>query len=61
MFIRTYDEDIDFDDHLDNIFIEMQLAESNNFTANEDFTGDMTVSANVIVGTFIALFMKIMA
>ena len=41
MFIRAYDEDIGFDDHLDNIFIEMQLAESNNFTANGEFTGDL--------------------
>ena len=42
MFIRAYDRDtITSDDHLDNIFIEMELAESKNFTTVEEFTGDM--------------------
>ena len=41
MFIRAYDQDIDFDDHLDNIFIEMELAESSNFTTVQVFTGVM--------------------
>ena len=48
MFIRAYDEDPDFDDFLDNIFIEMQLGESDNFTAIKQFTGEMNkVSVNV--------------
>ena len=50
MFIRAYDADgiPILDDLLDNIFIEMPLAESNNFTANEEFTGDMNkVSVNM--------------
>ena len=49
MFIRAYDEDTPgFDDHLDNIFIEMQLEESNNFTIIERFTGEMSkVSVNM--------------
>ena len=48
MFMRAYDEDIDFDDHLDNIFIDMELNESNTFTAVREFTGDMNkVSVNM--------------
>lgn len=48
MFIRAYDEDIGFDDLLDNIFIEMPLDESNNFTAIERFPGEMNrVSVNM--------------
>ena len=44
MFIRAYDEDPGpfNDDLLDNIFIEMQLAESENFTAIDEFTGVMS-------------------
>ena len=41
MFIRAYDDDPIFDDHLDNIFIEMELAESSNFTTVMEFTGDL--------------------
>lgn len=41
MFIRAYDSDPVVDDHLDNIFIEMDLAESSNFTTAQEFTGDM--------------------
>ena len=48
MFIRAYDQDVDFDDHLDNIFIDMELAESRNFTSVEEFTGEMNrVSVNM--------------
>lgn len=50
MYIRAYDEDpgILLDDLLDNIFIEMQQEESDNFTANEQFTGEMNkVSVNM--------------
>ena len=41
MFIRAYDEDPGPDDLLDNIFIEMQLDKSDNFTAIKQFTGVM--------------------
>ena len=48
MYIRAYDEDLDFDDHLDDIFIEMELVESNNFTTAREFHGDMNkVSVNM--------------
>ena len=40
MFIRAYDRDPGFDDLLDDIFIEMELAESSNFTNVQVFTGD---------------------
>ena len=41
MFIQAYDEDSNDDDHLDNIFIDMELSESDYFTAVREFTGDM--------------------
>ena len=41
MFMRAYDQDLDFDDHLDNIFVDMELPESRNFTAIQEFTGEM--------------------
>ena len=48
MLITAYDKDFDFDDHLDNIFIEMELAESSNFTTVMEFTGDLNrVSINM--------------
>ena len=41
MYIRAFDEDPVDDDHLDNIFINMELSESSNFTAVQEFTGEM--------------------
>ena len=49
MLIKAYDQDpISRDDFLDDIFIDMELEESNNFTAVQEFPGDMNkVSINM--------------